>query len=416
MELVERKTKEYGKKIAIKGFRPGKVPASYVKKMYGTSIKYEEINQIISQNISEYLSNNKINLLRDPIPSTSLDNIDLNQDVEYKFNFDLFIVPEFEAPMKMKLNAYEVTLSEETLEAKIQELRENLSETVEKEIVEENDFIGGNLKKSGTEAEPFKTGVMFGKLSDEGKKIFIGQAADSVVKFDIKQLFGDDINSLRLFAGVDKEEAGKLEGEYQFTIETISGKKPAELNEELFGKIFPGEEITTIEKFKERYSEILLNHARNVSTTLQKRELEKWLDEQVDVKISEEYLAQLKQDGDDETKLENIAKYLKEEKVVQRYFEELKPNYNQQEFFNFLLDIYAQRTGMSSSYYSLPDWAQKVVKEQVEKLYAKENAQHLNYYNFVFIKELVVDELLKRQNDFNNVSVDYNELLKKLEA
>lgn len=415
-ELVEKKTKEYGKKIAIKGFRPGKAPVSFVKKMYGTSIKYEEINEIIASNVSKYLETNKINLLRDPIPNTSMDNINLDKDDDYRFDFDIYIVPAFEAPLEFKVNAYEVTVSDEILDEKIKEITVNLSTTIDKETVEEGDFFSGELKKLGADEESFKTGAMLNKLSEEGKKFFLGKEKNSKVTFDIKQLFGDDVNSLRLFTGVDEEKAASLEGEYEFEIKNISGKQPAELDSNLFNRVFPGENIETLEQFKVRYAEILKNHAKGAAQTIQKRELEKLLQESVDVKISDEYLETLNLQNEDSPSMERMREFLKEEKIVEKYFDLLKPKVDPQEFHEYLLDIYTMRTGMSSSYFSLPDWAQKVVKEQVNKLYAKENENTLRYHNFAFIKELMLDELLKRQKDFNNVTVDYNELIAKLEA
>jgi trigger factor len=92
---VAEKVKEYSKKASIKGFRPGKVPASLIDRMYGKSILVDEINHIVSHSISDYIKNNKLNIVGEPLPAEENNNVDWDSQKEFEFLFNIGLVPDF---------------------------------------------------------------------------------------------------------------------------------------------------------------------------------------------------------------------------------------------------------------------------------------------------------------------------------
>ena len=93
---VESKLKEYSKKAQIKGFRPGKVPVTLVRKMYGKGILVDEINGLLGKSVDEYIKDNDLKILGEPLPVAS--DIDFDDQKDYAFQFELGLLPDFELP------------------------------------------------------------------------------------------------------------------------------------------------------------------------------------------------------------------------------------------------------------------------------------------------------------------------------
>ncbi|MCK9255388.1 MAG: trigger factor family protein, partial [Bacteroidales bacterium] len=95
-ENVEKTLKEYRRKANVPGFRPGNVPIGLIKKMYGTAVRVDELNKTVSTAITDYITENKLNILGDPLPSESQEQIDLEKNDSFSFIFDIALAPEFE--------------------------------------------------------------------------------------------------------------------------------------------------------------------------------------------------------------------------------------------------------------------------------------------------------------------------------
>ena len=104
-ENVEKTLKNYRKKANIPGFRPGQVPMGMIRRQVGTSVKVDEINKLVGQEIYKYVQENKIQMLGDPLPSDKQQPVDVEKDAPYTFVFDIAVAPEFE----IKLNGQSTT-------------------------------------------------------------------------------------------------------------------------------------------------------------------------------------------------------------------------------------------------------------------------------------------------------------------
>ena len=101
-DKVKKQLKEIGKKHAEPGFRPGHVPAGLIEKKYGKAVKYDEINKLVGEAIFDYIKENKINVLGNPIPDKA--NA-INDDVkEFTLKFKVGVAPEFEVKIDKDLH------------------------------------------------------------------------------------------------------------------------------------------------------------------------------------------------------------------------------------------------------------------------------------------------------------------------
>ncbi|RDC61770.1 trigger factor [Adhaeribacter pallidiroseus] len=154
---VDEKIKEYTKKAQIKGFRPGKVPAGLIRKMYGKSILAEEINGLLSKSVNDYIKENNIRILGEPLPDETKQNaIDWENQKEFEFDFELGILPDFELNLTdgETLDAYKIELDEETINQVHEHLQRQYGETANPETSEATDYLSGELRQVDGE---FKT-------------------------------------------------------------------------------------------------------------------------------------------------------------------------------------------------------------------------------------------------------------------
>jgi trigger factor len=146
---VDAKLKDYAKKATIKGFRPGKAPVSMVKRMYGTSVLVEEINNLLSTSLNDYLKSQTFRILGDPLPVfEDADKIDWNEQKEFEFQYKIGFVEDVKVNLDGSLEAiaYSIKMDEKEVDNTIENLRSQYGKMTNPEVSEENDFLYGDLK------------------------------------------------------------------------------------------------------------------------------------------------------------------------------------------------------------------------------------------------------------------------------
>jgi len=83
---VEKAIRDHAKKAKIPGFRPGMVPASHIKRMYGKSILVDEVNNLLSDTLNNYINEQQLEVLGQPL--TKADDIEYNWDFANDFEFN----------------------------------------------------------------------------------------------------------------------------------------------------------------------------------------------------------------------------------------------------------------------------------------------------------------------------------------
>jgi trigger factor len=284
---VDQQVKEYSKKAQIKGFRPGKVPAGLVKKMYGKSIMVEQINKILQEEITKYIKENDVKLLGEPLPDPNQADIDWDNQKDFEFNYQVGLLPEINLPLDKSVEGYKVEVDQPTLDEAHENIKRQFGKTTNPETSEEGDYIYGDLKQVDGEFES-KTLIPTSRVV-EGKDQFIGVKSGDTIRFDIRKAFGDDNAALAHVTGMSKELVTDLNGEFEFAVEKINRTEAAELNQELFDKLFGKDIVTSEEEFNNKIRETIEeNYVREADNLLNRRLIDT-LVENVTVELPTEF-------------------------------------------------------------------------------------------------------------------------------
>lgn len=261
-EKVENVLRDYRRKANIKGFRPGMVPIGMIKKMYGTAVKVDEINKTINESVHKYLHDEKIEILGDPMPREEEQNkLDFENSEEFDFAFELGLTPSFDLGItpKTKVPFYEIVIDDKMKSDYISNYTRRYGEFRMAESTEDKDILkgkveaidaDGNLVPEGP-ANDFATLAVDIIKDEDIKKSFIGSKVNDTVDFDIKKAFPND-NEVAGLLKIKKEEAEPVSGNFRFTISEVTRFHPAELNTELYDKIYGEGVIATEEDFNKK--------------------------------------------------------------------------------------------------------------------------------------------------------------------
>ena len=258
---IEKVLKEQQKKASMPGFRPGKVPFSLVKKMYGKSVMVDEINKFLNDTLYNYLKENNIDILGNPLPSEEqTPDVDWDNQTEFEFCYEIGLVPKVEISVsdKQKLNYYNITVSDEVVEKYLGDIRKRYGKFSTPETSEDGDLLYGEFKELDEVGNVIENGITNkASLSLEFiksktiKKSLIGLKKDDELTIDIAKATQNLTETAAILA-ITKEEAEKLKSNFKFTLIGISRVEPAELNEELFEKIYRGDAVKTEEELRIR--------------------------------------------------------------------------------------------------------------------------------------------------------------------
>jgi trigger factor len=284
----QEKLKSYSKQAQIKGFRPGKVPVSLIEKMYGKSIKVEEINNILVESLKEYIKKNDIKIIGDPLPNNDkAEEIDWDNQKEFDFEYNVGLIDEFEYNLKFKINKYEIKVEDKVLNEAIDELKQRYGKMTNPEVSESGDSIFGSLSQESTEFS--KDGLIeIEKVSKKLQKEFIGVKKDDVIKFDIKKLFKEE-TELETLTGLKEDEYKALSGEFVFTVKNINRVIPSEMNQGFFDKIFGEGKVKTEDEFKKEYKKLFEENYDKESEYLLSHQIQEKILKDTKVEIPEDF-------------------------------------------------------------------------------------------------------------------------------
>jgi trigger factor len=265
---VDKALNQYRRKASIPGFRPGKVPMGVVKKLYGTSVLAEEVNKLINSSLSNYIQENKLPILGEPLPKEDPEKeLDLEKDEKFTFEFEVGLTPEFDLTFDKEtaLPLYKVELEDDLFEKQIEGYKQNFG-TYDKieESALETDLIKGKAVELEN-GEPKEDGIVvenailmpsYIKNDEETKNRFVGANAGDEVIINPKLAY-DNEAEIASFLNIKKEDVADVTSDFKFSIEEITRFKEAELNQEMFDKVLGEGVATDEESFRAKVKEEL---------------------------------------------------------------------------------------------------------------------------------------------------------------
>ncbi|MCC9042698.1 trigger factor [Myroides sp. M-43] len=250
---VDNVLTNYRKNANVPGFRKGAVPMSLIVKQYGKAVLFEEVNKILQEKLGNYLTEEKLDILGNPLPVAS----DINWDADVlKFDFELGLAPEFTLDLEGKNNIkkFKVVADDAMLDEQVEFIQKQYGKMISKELVEETSEMVGTFtnEEEGINNE-VKIAVSDIRTKTNQKK-FIGKKVGDQVTVSTKGLFEDDHKLMEVLA-IGHDKVHGLEVDVVFTINEINETEKAELNQELFDKLFGEGVVTSVEQLKEKIKE-----------------------------------------------------------------------------------------------------------------------------------------------------------------
>ncbi|MCF6214300.1 MAG: trigger factor [Flavobacteriaceae bacterium] len=255
-DKVEIILKDYRIKANIPGFRKGNVPMGLIKKQYGKSVLIDEVNKLIQDNLNKFLTEEKLDILGNPLPKLKED---FSWDTaDFSFEFELGLAPEFEINLKPKkaIMQYVIKADAKMVGTELQNMQERYGKLITQTAVEKNSNITGtflNKEKEIDKKATFNVSKIKGKSN---LKLVLGAKTGDVITLDTKGLFTDN-HDLMTILGVSHDEAHDLDVTLQFTLEEITETELAVLNQDFFDKIFGKDVVKSEAELKTKLAEDL---------------------------------------------------------------------------------------------------------------------------------------------------------------
>jgi trigger factor len=267
-EKVEKTLKDYRKKAQVPGFRPGQVPMGLIKRQYGTAVKVDEVNKLLSEKLYEYIRENKIQMLGDPLPNTEKQVAqDFEKDSDLTFVFDIAVAPQFEVTLtgRDKVDYYTITVDDKLIDQQVQMYASQGGEFVKAEVFSGNDTITGDLRQLDKKGNTLEGGIttesgmiMPAYIKEEKqKKLFDGCKPGDIITFNPKKAYPENDAEVAALLKVDKELVKDLDADFSFQVTEIRHFQPAEVNQALFDRVFGEGNVKDEKDFREKIAKQL---------------------------------------------------------------------------------------------------------------------------------------------------------------
>lgn len=307
----EEKIRDYSRKANIKGFRAGKVPSGVIKKMFGKSILVEEINHMLSHKLTDYIKDNNLRIIGEPLPNREkADTINWDSQTNFEFEYHIGIAEDFKYDLssKVKVKSYPIEVDEKVIDETISDLTKRFGKADYPEVSEATDNLFGQLAPAEEGGFKNETAVIdITKVAKKEQSKLVGLKKGEEVSFEISKIFDKDSDVATLL-DVSEDVAKKAKGKYTLKIENISRVEPAAINQELFDRVFGKDSVAdeaafrakvkeTISQNYKRETDYFLDHniedyyIKNTKVNLPEGFLKNWLKATGEGKVTDEVLA-----------------------------------------------------------------------------------------------------------------------------
>ena len=296
---VDGQIKHYQKTAKIPGFRPGHVPAGMIRKMYGKSLLVDELNNMLSESLGKYLSESKLPIIGSPLPRKRSEEPVFEEGNNFVFDYEVGLAPTFEVTMpSTKIPYYLAKVDEKMVEDDLNDLRRRYGKFSNPEASEADSILYGEFNEVNADGQLVEGGTKTSTTLSvemvrdaEKRALFVGLKKGEVVTFNPMDSFGNEAEVAAMLK-VDKTSPS-LMSNYQFTVMTVNKVEKAELNAELFDKIYGPGEVTNEEEFREKIRAGITGYFEKESDRKLKKDVRHYILEEISIPLPDDFLKRM---------------------------------------------------------------------------------------------------------------------------
>lgn len=264
---VDKTLKDYRKRANVPGFRPGQTPMGMIKRQYGTAVKVDVVNKMLGEKLYEYVRENKIQMLGEPLPSAQQEALDFEGDKPLVFKFDIAVAPEFEAKLsgKDKVDYYNITIDDKMIDQQVEMYQSRAGQYEKAEVFdpEQRDMLkgdlreldaDGNVKEGGIEVADAVLMPQYMKVDDQ-KKLFDGCKLGDIITWNPRKAYPESDVEVSSLLKIEKDQVAEHTGDFTYQITEISRFVKAEVNQQLFDQTFGEGTIKDEKEFRQKIAD-----------------------------------------------------------------------------------------------------------------------------------------------------------------
>ena len=301
---VDEGIKALGKKANIPGFRAGKIPAGYLKNLYGNDVLADELNRLVSESLDNHINSSKLKIFGQPLPYIIDQNrIDIKNPQTYKFGFEIGLIPEIDVDSVLTSHNFTMEIpavEDKTVGEEIEKIQVRYGVVTHPEALADDDTFfgeweemdGDNTKENGVKAS---SGVALKSVKDDAtrKNIQALKEGESIV-VDINKTFGNDSELIiHHILNTDHHTAEHMGSIFRMTVKSLNHVDKAELNQELFDKLFGNGNIKNEDELRARLKTELENEFRRIAEGRLMHNVRDYLTEHVKMELPVEFIEKL---------------------------------------------------------------------------------------------------------------------------
>lgn len=259
---VRKTLNSYRQKANIPGFRPGQAPIGMIKRQFGSQVKVDAINKLVGEKIYDYISENKINMLGQPMPHLGEEPIDLDAPAPYTMKFDIAVAPEIDIKLskRNKIAYYNIAVSDEMIDQQIDAYASRSGSYEKVDSYEDNDMLKGDLRELNADGSTKEDGITVSDAVlmpayikvDDQKALFQGCKAGDIITFNPKKAYPESTVEVSSLLKITKEEAENVDADFSYQITEITRYKKHAVDQELFDQTFGEGNVKDEKDFREK--------------------------------------------------------------------------------------------------------------------------------------------------------------------
>ncbi|MDB2362541.1 trigger factor [Flavobacteriales bacterium] len=416
-EKVEAVIVNYRKTASIPGFRKGKVPMGQVKKMIGKSVLVDEVNKLLQEAIYKHITENKVEVLGNPLPLTS--EVDWDNATDFEFEYEMGLAPEFKVTLdkKSKFDYLQIVADKKMVDHYVTDMAKRYGKMTQPEKSEKTDLMMGEFTQLDGEGNALEGGinhtssVALDIIQDKkAQKALVGLTDGDEVKLHITKDFSNDAHHM---LNIKKEELETLDADFTFKVNKISRMEPADMTQDLFDKVFGKDTVKSEKEFKAKVKEeveksfegesdnklkndVILHLIKMTKLSLPDTFLKKWL-----VATNEQGLTEEQVEQEYEQYSKNLKWQLIENKIIKDNELEVKNEDVISHTKELIVSNFAQ--------YGQPAPEDKKLEEIAVQVLGNEEERKKVYNQLYDVKTM---SLYKEKFSLKNKEVTYDEFVK----